>query len=89
MDEYGFSAGAMGAVLASPALSLALLAALVVWAAASDLKSYTIPNAVCGLTAALAIVFHLQAGGPIGAALLVGAVTAAISFASPAPATRS
>lgn len=64
------------------AMLLATLGLFALWAAASDLRRYLIPNRLVVAIAFGGIVWQLAAGGGVGAALSVAAIVLAAGFAA-------
>jgi len=81
MESFTWMSARTAELIAGPALPLALLAALLIAAAASDLRRFLIPNAVALSIAALGLVFQLQTGGPLGPAALIAGGVLLIGFA--------
>lgn len=80
MESFTWLSARTAELLTGPALTLSLLAALLMAVALSDLRRFLIPNAIVLCVGALALIFQFQTGGAIGAAILVAAVVLLVGF---------
>lgn len=80
MESFTWMSARTAELIVGPALPLSLLAALLIAAAASDLRRFLIPNAIALAVAALGVAFQLQTGGSLGAAALTAGGLLVIGF---------